>query len=301
MLVDGYLVLGAKVGFTSDLHLGLEHLDRGIEAFRKAERSARRFPAGNHAAVSCFTTSAFYLWVLGCPDRALERAQTAVEVARSLEHPYSMAYAFYHCGLLRLWRREYEQVIECSEGMRSVTDDHNFPIWRALGRVLRGAGTTGSGDFDAGLAEIDQGRQLYEGLRTPPVFFPMLLFLQAGACSQAGRTADGIALIDRALDAVDHGSGMMLVPEMLVLSGDLRLASGDSEAAEALFQRGLEAAVRWDARMSQLRAAVRLGRLLASRGRGEEGRRLVSPIHATFTEGKATLDLKDATEFLASV
>ena len=53
--------------------------------------------------------------------------------------------------------------------------------------------------------------------------------------------------------------------------------------------------------MSQLRAAVRLGRLLRDRGSGEEARQLLSPIYATFAEGQETLDLKEAAELLTSL
>ena len=302
MLVDGHLVLGATVGFTKNLRGGLEHLDQAISFFEIEAQRSRRFRAGNHAGVSCFTTSAFYLWVLGFPDRARDRAEKAVEVAEQLDHPYSQAYALFHCGLLYLWRRDFEQVRERADGVLAVVEDHEFPIWRALGTVLRGAAITGMGRHEEGVAEIRRGKALYEGLRTPPVFWPMLLFLQAGACLQAGRAKDGLGLIDQAIEIADVGSGMMMVPEFNILKGDLLLAGRDGDAeAEATLRHAYDGAVAWKARMSQLRAAVRLGRLLRDRGSGEEARQLLSPIYATFAEGQETLDLKEAAELLTSL
>jgi predicted ATPase/class 3 adenylate cyclase len=302
MLVDGHLVLGATVGFTKNLRGGLEHLDQAITYFEVEKQRSRRFRAGNHAGVACFTTSAFYLWVLGFPDRARDRIENAVTVAEQLSHPYSLAYALFHCGLLYLWRREYEQVRERADGVLAVVDDHDFPIWRALGTVLRGAATTGMGLHEEGVAEIRRGKALYEGLRTPPVFWPMLLFLQAGSCLQAGRVKDGLGLIDQAIGLADVGPGMMLVPEFNVLKGDLVLAGGNGNGeAETIFRHAYDGAVGWDARMSQLRAAIRLGRLLRDRGNGAEARLLLSSIQATFAEGQETLDLKEAADLMSSL
>jgi hypothetical protein len=45
------------------------------------------------------------LWMLGFPDRALERADGALALAHRLNHPFSLAYALFHTGLLHLWRR----------------------------------------------------------------------------------------------------------------------------------------------------------------------------------------------------
>ena len=225
-----------------------------------------------------------------------------MEVAQQLDHPYSEAYALFHCGLLYLWRRDFEQVKERADGLLAVVDDHDFPIWRALGTVLRGAAITGMGDHEDGIAEIRRGKALYEGLRTPPVFWPMLLFLQAGACLQAGRAQDGLGLIDKSIELADVGTGMMLVPEFNILKGDLLLAGEDgAESAEAIYRHAFDGAVAWDARMSQLRAATRLGRLLNERGSGEEARRLLSPIYETFEEGQGTLDLEEAAELLSSL
>src|SRR6266545_4476955 len=110
MLVDGHLVLGANLAFLNDLHAGLEHLDKAIGYFRSEPYRSRPFRLGNNPGVACFTTSAFVLWLLGYPDRALERANDAVALATELEHPFSLAYALFHSGFLHLWRRELDLV-----------------------------------------------------------------------------------------------------------------------------------------------------------------------------------------------
>jgi predicted ATPase/class 3 adenylate cyclase len=303
MRVDGHLVLGSSLALQHDLHGGLEHLDKAIASFEAQGHRSRRFRLGNYPAVACFTTSAFTLWMLGFPDRAVERADRAVTLATELEHPFTMAYALFHSGFLHLWRREPELVRDRATGVQDVADEHDLQIWSALGTFLLGAAKTGLGRADEGLAEILDGIALYEGLRTPPVFWPLLLFVRAGACARSGRPAEGLRLIEEAIEIAGQGTGLTLLPEFYVLKGDLLLLlpEPDRSAAESWFQRALDVARELDARMPQLRAAIGLCRSQRQSGDLERTRGLLSGVYATFTEGFTTLDLIDARNLLDSL
>jgi predicted ATPase/class 3 adenylate cyclase len=302
MLVDGHLVLGYNLAFLNDLHGGLEQLDQGITCFESEQHGSRRFRLGHNPGVACFTTSAFILWMLGFPDRALERANAAVALAVELEHPFTMAYALFHSAFLHLWRREPELVRERAVGVLDVVEDHDFQIWRAVGTCLLGAAKTAMGREHEGLSQIRQGIDLYQGLKTPPVFWPLLLYVQAGGCARAGRAAEGLTLIDEALDVVGRGPGKMLLPEFQMLKGDLLSArpEGNGAGAEPCFQGAFDVARDLEARMSQLRAATRLCRLSRERRDADERRQLLSAIHESFTEGFTTADLIEAEELLAT-
>ncbi len=301
MRVDGHLVLGSSIAFQHDLHGGLEHLDSAIASFESQGYRFRRFRLGNNPGVACFTTSALVLWMLGHPDRALERANRAVALATELGHPFTLAYGLFHSGFLHLWRREPELVGDRAMGVLDVAHEHELPIWKALGHCLRGAANTGMGRFDEGLAEIRQGLDLYQGLKTPPVFWPLLLSVQAGAYARSGRPADGLGLIEEAIEIA--GSGLTLVPEFYLLKGDLLLALPDANgtSAESWFQRAFDVAEGVDARMSQLRAAIRLCRLWRDQGNVEQGGRMLRAVYEAFMEGFATLDLIEARELLESL
>ena len=47
---------------------------------------------------------------------------------------------------------------------------------------------------------------MYQGLRTPPVFWPLLLYVRARACARAGRPAEGLDFIDEAIE-ISGGAG----------------------------------------------------------------------------------------------
>jgi predicted ATPase/class 3 adenylate cyclase len=300
MRADGHLVLGSSLALQHDLHGGLDHLDKAIASFESQRHRPRRFRLGNNPGVASFTTSALTLWMLGFPDRARERAIRAVTLATELGHPFSLAYALFHAGFLHLWRREPELMRDRAVGVLDVADEHDLQIWRALGTCLLGAAKTGLGHSEEGLAEIRDGIALYEGLRTPPVFWPLILFVRAEACSRSGRPTEGLGLIDEAIEIADTGSGLTLLPEFYSLKGDLLLLLPKTSGADAdpWFQRAFDAARSLDARMMQLRAAIGLCRSQRQRGEAQHGRDLLSAVYSLFTEGFTAPDLVDAANIL---
>ena len=61
---------------------------------------SRPYRLGNNTGAACFTTSAFFLWMLGCPNKAVARAEEAIALAARLQHPYTLAYVKFHGSLL---------------------------------------------------------------------------------------------------------------------------------------------------------------------------------------------------------
>ena len=300
MRVDGHLVLGSSIALQRDLHGGLEHLEKAMACFESTGFRSGRFRLGNHPGVASSTVSALVLWMLGFPDRAAERATRAVTLAVDLGHPFTLAYALFHSGFLHLWRRELETVQDRAMRVLQVAEEHDLQIWKALGRCLLGAANTGIGRPEDGLAQIRDGLDLYHGLKTPPVFWPLLLYVQAGAYARSGRPAEGLGMIEDAIEIA--GSELTVLPELYLLKGDLLLAVSHAggSAAEPWFQRGFDMAEDLDARMSQLRASVRLCRLWRDQGKPEEGSRPLRVLYENFTEGFATVDLREASDLLES-
>jgi predicted ATPase len=298
--VEGHLVLGANLALLNQLQSGMEHLEKGIAAYDPDRHGAGRFQLGNNPGVVCFTTSALVLWMLGFPDRARDRANESIGLSGRLNHPSSIAYAQFHAGLIYLWRREDEPAHECAQAVLAIAEEHEFQIWRAVGSVLRGAALAGMGSTDEGLALIEQAMNNYQRLNTPPVFWPLLLYLQAGTCGRAGRPGDGLPLLDEAVEIATQIPGQTLWSEFFQLKGDLLLALSTDNAieAESWFQRAVDTAADVQAPMLQLRAALRLGRLWRDQGKTEPARRLLSDAHDRLTEGFSTPDLREAKALL---
>ena len=143
---------------------------------------------------------------------------------------------------------------------------------------------------------IEEAMGTYQRLNTPPVFWPMLLYLQAGACRLAGRPADGLPAIDEAIEIGAQSSGKTLLSEFFQVKGDLLLALSLDNAAEAedWYQNAVETAAEVQAPMLQLRAALSLSRLWRDRGETANAFKLLRDAYERFTEGFKTADLHEA-------
>ena len=180
-------------------------------------------------------------------------------LAAALDHPFTTAYARYHAGLLRLWRREPDAAHFLATELLDLAGEHEFRIWTAAGTVLRGAARVGLGRVDEGLADVRNGIGLYGELRSPPIFWPFLLFVQARACAEGGRPAEGLSAVDRSVDILGRSSGATLLPELWITKGDLIRSqsahdTGGGAEAESWYRRALDRATELGALTAQLRA-----------------------------------------------
>lgn len=297
--VEGHLVLGANLSASGDVRTGLDHLEQAITLFDPDRHRPGRLRLGPSPGVVPYTASALYLWVLGYPNRAVERASDGLELAGRLNHPFTLAYALFHVGFLDLWRREWELVHERAVSVREIAEEHGYQVWSALGLVMQGVAMTGLGRPEEGLARSDQGIAKYQGLKTPPVFWPLLLSVRARGLALGGRPADGLDAIDQAIEMFG-GRANVLYPELPVIKGDLLLDMSGAEAAEPWFQNAFDVGAKVEARMSQLRAATRLTRLRRAARKQPDGSDVLRTIYDTFTEGWDTVDLVEARALLRS-
>jgi predicted ATPase/class 3 adenylate cyclase len=297
--VEGHLVLGSGLAFLGDVPAGLDHLDRAIALFDPLQHRSGRFRLGPSAGVTAHTTSALLLWLLGYPDRAVERATRGVELATAIEHPFTLAYSLFHVGYLDFLRRDMQLVYARSSAVLEVAEEHDYGIWTALALALQGVAKTALGRPEEGLAQTDHGIALYEGMKTPPVFWPLLLCIRAGGLALAGRPADALDPVNEAVEIT--GERGVLYPEFALLQGDLLLALSDAAGAESRFRRAFEVARDQGARMPELRAATRLTRLRLAAGKRENDIDALRSVYETFTEGFDAADLVEARTVLDEV
>jgi tetratricopeptide (TPR) repeat protein len=238
--------------------------------------------------------------MLGFPDRALKMTDQAIALAKRLKHPSSIAHALFHTGLLHLWRQEEENVVKYAQSVLEIAGKHEFQVWKAVATCLHGAGLAGIDQAKEGLQEIKRGMEMYSELKNPPIFWPLLLLLQAESYFKARQPEQGLSIIDQSLGIFGEASGNPLLPEIYRLKGEtfLLLPSKKLAEAESLFRQAAETAASQQTAMFELRAAISLMRLWQQNGRAEAGRQMLQNVFQKFNEGFATIDLKQARELL---
>jgi len=301
MKVEGHLLIGYGLVFSGSLEPGMEHLERAVADYNPGLHKTHKFRFGNNPGIISYTTSAICLWMMGYPERSLKLAEEAVALADSMNHLSSKAYVHFHTGLLHLWRQEAETALKKAEKVLEISEKNEFQIWKAVAAALHGAASVGLGMKENGLREIEYGTNMYTELKTPPVFWPLLLSLRAASFIMAGKSHEGLKNIEEALDIIGSKSENPMLSEFYRLKGEalLMISTEKKIEAESLFRLAINLAGKQGTKMFELRASLSLYRLLKSNGKQEEGYATLSDVYNKFTEGFTLTDLTEANEILS--
>jgi predicted ATPase/class 3 adenylate cyclase len=299
LLVEGHYVYGAGMAFSGHLQEGMRHLEKAIDLHDPSRHDVGRFRLGPNTGVVARTALGLLLAQCGAMERAVARLREALEVAQRIDHPYSVAYALHHNGLLAIYRGRIEEGLQHAQELSALSHDNDFPVWHTLATVFEGVATCLLGDPETGLAMTEKGIELYHGLTAPPVFWPNLLSVRAMAHGVAGRPERGLELIDEAL-AILEGD-VVKSAEMEIIKGDLllSLAQPDHVGAENSYLAAANGASLGPLNMFHLQALNRLVALRREHGVTPDGSEELAAVYATFTEGFDELDLVLARELLA--
>jgi predicted ATPase len=197
------------------------------------------------------------------------------------------------------YRRDVQAAQAQAEAAMTLARDQGFPYWLATGTILRGWALVEQGKCAEGLAEIRQGLAAYQTTGSA-LEWPHFLALLAEAYGKGGQADEGLHALAEALAAVEKTGEQFYEPELYRLKGELvlALAADKQPEAEACFQQALTVARQQEAKLLELRAAMRLGRLWQRQGKRAEARELLAPIYDWFTEGFDTTDLQEAKALL---
>jgi predicted ATPase len=254
--VEGHLILGPSLAFLGRGAEGLAHLDEALALYDPERHAAARFRIGPNPGVAAAAVSALLEAQLGAFDEADRRAALALDLARRVAHPYSLAYATFHVGMLDLLCGRFQQVRERALAVQAIAAANDYPIWAATGLVLEGIAMATLDDPAAGLARLEQGIAQYQEHPTPPVFWPLVHWMRGRTSALAGRLDDALAILDEAAAIADPMTwdGSLIRVER----GNVLAQRGDPAAASASYRAALAG---FPGRSTQLMASLGLANL----------------------------------------
>ena len=279
-LVVAYEAMGNCMFLQGRFRESLEHCDAALDLWPKATRS--------------YSNSGMALLFLGYPERAAARAEAMVEHARTLAHPYSLAYSWMFSGWLYLRQRAWDTCARRHEESIELSERYGFPFTLSCSRLHSALAIACTRGDDTRAAATEAFRRV---LGISQASEPERMWILARVHQEVAGEADALAVVETALASPARLAQPFCDAELLRLKGELLLARDEAEA-ESHLHRALEVARGQEARFFELRAATTLARLWQRQGKKDEARGLLAPVYDWFTEGFDTPDLKDAKALL---
>ncbi|HEY0320583.1 MAG TPA: AAA family ATPase [Pyrinomonadaceae bacterium] len=305
------------------MHLGecaqaMEHYEKALLLYdpRRHLDDGFLYALNPGVAMPCF--AAWALWFLGQPDQALNRMQEALELARELSEPLSLAHALLFAAILHQLRREEHLAQEHADAAFAVSSEHGLAMYQGMATVMRGWVLVKQGRHEEAIEQMRQGLAALQATGTE-LLRPHFLGLLAEALGKNDQAEEGLSLLKEAL-AVAHRSGeryyeaelYRIKGEVLLMQatdrGVKRAARGGKEVveaeptagaqAEACFNQSIKIAQKQKAKSWELRALMSLARLYQNWGEEEEASGFLTEIYDSFTEGFDTVDLREAKALL---
>jgi predicted ATPase len=276
-----------------------QHLEEGITRYTPDQHRAPVFRIGLDPGVGCRIYTTMTLWLLGYPDQALARLHDALAWAHELLHPFSLAFARCFAAFVSQFLRDVPAVHEQVEAAVALSAEQGFPLWAALGTILRGWALAMQGQGEEGMTELRQGIAAWRATGAAQ-HVPYYCTMLAGVADQLGHPEDALQALAEAHTLVEQHEERYWEAEIYRLRGVLLLRQPETPQAEAeaWLQRALDVARRQEAKALELRAAMSLSRLWQQQGKGAEARELLASIYSWFTEGFDTPDLQEAKALL---
>jgi predicted ATPase len=300
LLLEASTSAGLVALFMGEFEPASDHFARGVTLYE--ESAAKIRGALVEMTVTCMAYLGRVLWFRGYPDQALQRSEQALSLAREHQRTLSIAQAMGLLTNVHQVRGDLDQTREWVERTLAYSVERGFPYWTALARILQSWNRGVQGPDAEAIEHIRRSLERYEatGARLGQSWFLALLGEVYG---RIGDAAEGLAALAKAENLITETGEGYYEAEIHRLVGDLRLQQGGpaaASAAEVSYRRAIEVSRRQGARGWELRAATSLARMWRSYGRAAEGRELLRPVHASFTEGLETRDLRAARELLGA-
>lgn len=303
LIVGACHALGQTAFFLGNLIEARELTERGVGMFDAKQHRLPNWPGGQPGE-QCYLYGAFALYILGYSDQALKFGAQALELANELENPANLLNTLAFLTNLHVMQQDVELGLQRADETVRLGVEQSNPTFLGQGLALHGWLRVARDGAEDGAAEIDRGVAMFRSAGAGrAAWTPHLLALQAESYARLGRFDDGLAVIHESIDVAEQiGMGAWLAESHRV-HGDLLLQANpdDIASAERAYTRALEIARGQQAKSWELRAALHLAQSWQSRGKRQDARDLLAPVHSWFTEGFDCADLRAAERLIGEL
>ena len=163
-------------------------------------------------------------WLLGHDADALSSCNDAIKLARTIDHPYSLAVALAYGGITHQMRQDLPGLRNAVDELRGLCDRYDFAYYREWGLILDAWSSPDESGIDFAQRGIGKLKSAGSFARMP-YWLSLLADLQA----RNDRLADARATLDAALAAAHAHDDVWWLPEVM----RMHAAHDDHEVAIA--------------------------------------------------------------------
>ncbi len=298
MQVMGCYASGYACCHLGEFATGRAYLEKSLALYDPAHRPSYSELLSYDVWVQLRINSSWPLACLGHLDRALFQRDGALDEARRLSHPPTLALALTNASSTGwIVRLEPGSLLQYADEVLELATEHGLGGYRMGALYRRGWCLAALGRADEGIPLITAGLAGFDELGYM-ASRPWVLTLLGDACRMAGQWQAALDHVTEARRLAEETEDRWAQAETLRLRGDLLAAMGDRTGAEASYREAIAIAQQQSAKLWELRAATSLAWLWRDQGKRTEAHALLAPVYGWFTEGFGTPVLKEAKALL---
>lgn len=285
-----------------EYEVALDHLRQVTDTYdhKKHHQSFLQL-RGSDAGLGAMAYETCCLWCLGYPAQALKLSQKSLELARKLDHPFTLADVICFAGcLFHAMRRDADALATEADALIQVANKASLAGWLATGMRYRGEALVLQGKIQEGATQIKEGKaaMLAEEIG---IYISGTLANQVEVQLKAGLLEEARSSLDEAFDFIEKTDERYWEAELFRLKGELLLMDRDVAGAEACLNKAINIARNQKAKSLELRAIMSLCSLWQRLGKRIQAKKILTEIYNWFTEGFDTPDLVEAKALLADL
>ena len=292
-LVAANEVRGAALFLQGHFAKALPYMERAVELYDFEKHGPIAFRAGTDHGIFAMIYRSSCLWMVGYPEQAAQQSETAIAMAKKLDHPFTRAHVHTQ-ALVEHWRcGRLDQAQRCVEDAIRVCEEFGFAPYLAWAEGSLAVLGQNPADLEAAATAIDENIAVMEGLGVYTRVQSLAVY-HTDVLLRLGRFDEALRAIQRGFEISEKSKTHFESAELYRLRGECLCGRGDQSAAVEAFGLALKTARQQGSKSLELRAATSFARWSQSRGEAEKARDLLAPVYDWLTEGFDTQDLKDA-------
>jgi predicted ATPase len=257
-LAEGHLYRGLVHMYTGKFDLARAHLEEAYDGWQGPERSDEIYEAQGDTGVGALAYLAAVLWNLGYAQESRERSELSLDLAEQVGGPVTRAQAWAMRTVLST-EAEPRELGHWVQTTLAHCVDHNLGYWRAVSSMYSAWLQGRAGELQLGTALFQEALEAYCGSGSRlslPLFHILLADLRLAADDQHG----ALDVLRAGEEHIAATGERVTESELLQFKGRVLMsgASPDPYAATAAYERATTVAREQNAKLPELRAAVRL-------------------------------------------